>query len=152
MRRDDEREGPGLRIGQLAATVGLNPKTIRYYEQLGLLPTPARTIGGYRRYTAVERDQLRFIIDAKAAGLTLAEIGGILALRRAGQEPCAHVRAVLDRKLAAIEAQLRTLEELRDELRALRAAADTRVACDGVVCGIIERYPTQHSPHPQPTR
>lgn len=127
-------------IGRLAAELGINAKTIRYYETLGLVAPPTRTAAGYRRYTGVERDTLRFVIEAKASGLTLAEIGDILALRRAGQEPCAHVRAMLDRKLAAVEAQLRALSTLRDELLTLRDAAAAVTACDGTVCGIIEQH------------
>ncbi len=76
-------------IGQLAAELGLNTKTSRYYEGLGLLALAARTAAGYRRYTDVERDALHFVVKAKEAGLTLAEIGDILALRHVGEEPCA---------------------------------------------------------------
>ena len=129
------------RIAQLASELGINPKTIRYYEALGLLAPATRNAAGYRQYTGREPDALRFVIKAKAAGLTLAEIGEILALRREGHEPCAHVRAMLDRKLAVVEAQLRTLSAFRDELLALRDAAVT--IGDGQVCGIIERHPSR---------
>ena len=131
------------RIGQLADELGINPKTIRYYEGLGLLAPAARNAAGYRQYTSREREALRFVIKAKASGLTLAEIGDILALRRAGQEPCAHVRRMLDGKLAAVEEQLRTLSALRDELLALRDAAATTPPSGGTVCGIIERHAPQ---------
>lgn len=133
------------RIGRLAGELGINPKTIRYYEELGLLAPAARNAAGYRQYTRREREALRFVIKAKASGLTLAEIGDILALRRAGQEPCTHVRRMLDDKLAAVEEQLRTLSALRDDLRALRDAAATASTCDGQVCGIIERHASR--PH-----
>ncbi len=49
-------EPPPLRIGALAAAVGLNPKTIRYYETLGLLPAPRRTATGYRLYGEADRE------------------------------------------------------------------------------------------------
>jgi len=134
-------------IGQLAAELGLNPKTIRYYEELGILAPATRSPAGYRRYTRAERDALHFIITAKAAGLTLAEIGAILALRRDGQEPCAHLRALLDGKLATVEAQLRTLTAFRDALRTLRDEAET-TDCDGAVCGIIERHAAGRAANP----
>ena len=139
------------RIGQLAADLGLNPKTIRYYEELGLLAPVARSVAGYRQYRSGERDTLRFIIKAKAAGLTLAEIGDILALRREGQEPCQQVRAIVDRKLAAVEAQLRGLAAFRDELLALRDAPIAGATCDGAVCGIIERHVSRQPAGPVPT-
>ena len=63
-----------MRIGQLANEVGLNPKTLRYYEQIGLLPAPQRSPSGYRLYTAADRERLDFIAKAKAIGLTLEEI------------------------------------------------------------------------------
>jgi DNA-binding transcriptional MerR regulator len=130
---------PQFHIGALASELGINTKTIRYYEELGLLPAPARTSAGYRLYTTADREQLRFIIKAKTTGLTLEQIGEVLALRRDGQEPCAHLRALLDGKLATVEAQLRALTAFRDELRRLRDAAETTDR-DGAVCGIIERH------------
>ncbi len=50
-----------VRIGELAAELGLNPKTIRYYEEIGLLPAPERTLAGYRLYDATDRERLQFI-------------------------------------------------------------------------------------------
>lgn len=131
------------RIGQLAAEYGLNSKTLRYYEELGLLAPATRTSAGYRQYSSAECETLRFIIKAKASGLTLAEIGEILALRRDGQEPCQHLRAILDRKLAAVEAQLCALAAFREELLALRTTPPTDAICDGEVCRIIERHVPQ---------
>lgn len=137
---DRDRTGHTFHIGQLAAEAGVSTKTIRYYEELGLLPSPARTPSGYRLYTTVERDCLRFIIKAKATGLTLGEIDELLALRRSGQVPCAQLRATLDRKLATVAAQLQALTDFRHELLALRDAAGTGEGSAGEVCGIIERH------------
>ncbi|MDP8900894.1 MAG: heavy metal-responsive transcriptional regulator [Actinomycetota bacterium] len=104
---------PRWRIGELAGELGLNPKTIRYYEAIGLLPAPARTATGYRLYGTADRERLRFIGKAKAIGLTLAEIGEVLTLRDDGTCPCPHVLGLLDRKLAAVDAQLRLLSDVR---------------------------------------
>jgi MerR family Zn(II)-responsive transcriptional regulator of zntA len=70
-----------LRIGELAAEFGLNPKTIRYYESMALLPRPKRTRSGYRKYARADRDRLEFVLKARAIGLTLEDIGEILRLR-----------------------------------------------------------------------
>ena len=94
LRGDDDAR---RRIGELAAELGLNPKTIRYYEAIGLLPEPRRTPAGYRCYGVDDRERLRFIAQAKAIGLSLQEISEILAIRQAGNPPCRHVAAVLDR-------------------------------------------------------
>ncbi len=129
-----------LRIGALAAEAGLNPRTLRYYEALGLLPAPSRSAAGYRLYGEADRACLRFIAQAKAVGLTLAEIGEILALRRAGDTPCAHVTALVERKLAAVDRQIAALVEWRQELAVLRASAAESGAAPARVCGILERH------------
>jgi DNA-binding transcriptional MerR regulator len=131
-----------LRIGELAAGLDLNPKTIRYYESIGLLPPPRRTAARYRLYGEADRERLRFILKARAIGLTLAEIGEILALRREGEQPCTHVLGLLDHKLAAVEQQLGALSDFRDELATLRREAAEMIADDGRVCSIIEHHET----------
>lgn len=131
-----------MRIGELATELGLNPKTIRYYEEIGLLPTPQRTPVGYRLYDATDRERLQFIGKAKAIGLTLEEIREILMLQRDGEQPCAHVLVLLDQKLATVDAQLRTLTEFRRDLVDLREEAAETMSGDACVCGIIELHET----------
>ena len=89
-----------LRIGQLAAEFGLNPKTIRYYEAIGSLPPPERTDAGYRLYTDADVERLRFIGKAKLIGLSLDEIREIFRLRSNGEPPCGCVLSMLDQKVA----------------------------------------------------
>lgn len=129
-----------LRIGELASELGLNPKTIRYYEDIGLLPSPGRTPGGYRQYDETDRERLGFILKAKAIGLSLEEIGEILALRRNGKQPCEHVLTLLDRKIDAIDQQLRALEDVRQELVDLRQAAVETIGTEARICRIIEHH------------
>jgi MerR family transcriptional regulator, Zn(II)-responsive regulator of zntA len=129
-----------LRIGELASELGLNPKTLRYYEEIRLLPAPRRTSSGYRVYDASDRQRLCFIAKAKAIGLTLEEIREILALRDRGESPCEHVLALLDRKLAKVDQQLRALVDFRQELIVLREEAAETMRADACVCGIIEQH------------
>ena len=70
-----------MRIGELAAASGVPAKTIRYYEDIGVLDAPPRTPSGYRDDTADAADRLAFIRSARAVGLTLGEIRQIPALR-----------------------------------------------------------------------
>ncbi len=128
----------GWRIGELAAELGMNPRTLRYYEAIGLIPPPRRTPSGYRWYGAPERERLRFIRKARAIGLSLSEIREILSLWDAGQRPCAHLLAVLDRKIAAIDQQIRALRAFRRELQGLRRRASRGLDHPGAICGIIE--------------
>ena len=135
-----------LRIGELAADVGLNPKTIRYYEEIGLLPAPLRSPSGYRQYSAADGERLRFIAKAKTLGFTLREIREILALRDDGVEPCPHVWALLDRKLAAVDAHLRLLTEMRADLLALQAESVVTACSSTSICGLIELHEPAYQP------
>ena len=129
-----------MRIGDLAASSGLTAKTIRFYEQAGLLPAPPRTPSGYRDYPEQTAARLTFIRNSQSAGLTLAEIRSILALRDSGQAPCVHVTDLINQHLAAIEDRLTELATARDALRSLarRAKATDPTACAGDdICTIL---------------
>lgn len=112
-----------MRIGELAEKARMKPSTLRYYEERGLLQPPERTQAGYRSYGEETVQRLAFIERARTAGLTLAQTGAILDVRDAGGSPCAHVRDVLDRRLAAIDEQLAQLSTLRESIAALREHA-----------------------------
>lgn len=128
-----------LRIGELADEFQLNPGTLRYYESIGLLPA-ARSTNGYRRYGESARQRLRFISQAKAVGLTLEEIKGVLEVRERGEPPCSHVAQLVHDKLVEVERQLQALTAFRTELMALETQAQRLGECGGVVCGLIERH------------
>ena len=126
-----------MRIGELAWQLGVNPKTIRFYEAIGLLPEPSRTRGNYRDYTAEDADRLRFIKTAQRLGLSLDEIGEILGFAERGEPPCGYVRERLHAEVTAIDARIRELRALRAELLDLQAkAARLPPATDGY-CPII---------------
>ena len=90
----------GMRIGEVAQASGTTAKTLRYYEDVGLLPDPDRSPAGYRDYGPEVLDRLHFIRRGQAAGLTLAQIGQVLAIRDRGQAPCQHVTDLLDTRRA----------------------------------------------------
>ena len=140
-----------FRIGEIAGEFGLNPKTIRYYEAIDLLPEPSRNTAGYRLYTNADRERLRFIIKAKAVGMTLDEIGDVVALQRDGEQPCEHVLGLIDRKLRAVDEQLRALAEFQQELVTLREAARHGARTDASFCWIIEQHES-HLHNPAPAR
>ena len=113
-----------MRIGELADAAGTTAKTLRFYEDQGLLPPAGRTPSGYRNYTAETIARIDFIHRGQAAGLTLAQIQQILHIRDHGQAPCSHVRDLLDARLTDIDQQLRQLHDLRDTLAGLRDQAE----------------------------
>ena len=108
---------PGLKIGDLARRTGVDPRTIRFYEAVGVLPPPGRGRNGYRLYAGDAVDVLRFIKQAQGLGLTLAEIREIVAIRQGGRPPCSHVYQLLREKAAELDRKLREdpgfLEPLR---------------------------------------
>ncbi len=116
-----------LTIGRLADAVGLEAKTLRYYDRVGLLPPVTRTPAGYRLYGEDAVRRLEFIRRAKALGMGLADIRRILAVRDEGAAPCAHVLELVTRNLAAVESQIARLQDLRRDLRALRGRLQKRI-------------------------
>ena len=112
-----------MRIGELAEAVGTSTKTLRFYEEQGLLAEAQRTPGGYRDYPAEVVPRIDFIHRGKAAGLTLAQIRQILQIRDRGQAPCEHVRGLLDTRLADLHEQISKLVALRDTIAQLRSRA-----------------------------
>ncbi|MGW3402842.1 heavy metal-responsive transcriptional regulator [Streptomyces zhihengii] len=135
-----------MRIGELADISGVPSKTIRYYEQASLMPEPPRTSGGYRDYSDEATTRLAFIRDAQHAGLSLAEIRGVLALRDGGRAPCAHVGNLIEQHLVEINRRMAELRKTRTALRELaqRAAETDPASCtDTDICRIISK-PNRH--------
>ncbi len=112
-----------MRIGELARRTGTTAKTIRYYEEIGLLPEPNRDINDYRDYSDDAVDRLRFIRDAQATGLTLTEIASILDLRSQGESTCHHVVELLERHMTALDKHIETLRKTRKKLASLTERA-----------------------------
>ncbi len=144
--------GQPLYIGKVSKRVGLNPRTIRYYETLGLLPPPLRSESRYRVYTPQTVELLQFIKKAKALGFTLTEIREIIALRQRGDLPCPHVHDLLTHRVESLSRQIKDLTLLRDELKDLarKSASRPRNAQPTMVCPHIERAEIQ--PIPLPSR
>ncbi len=108
-----------LRIGEVAALLGVTQKTIRHYHRVGLLAEPERSPGGYRLYGARDLQRLLRIRRLQALGLSLAQIAQVLGAPDPERERS--LRAVLEGLLDACTAQLRALESRRDRIRALLA-------------------------------
>ncbi|MEX0629673.1 MAG: heavy metal-responsive transcriptional regulator [Chloroflexota bacterium] len=127
-----------MRIGELATLVGVNPKTIRYYESIGLLPEPKRRPSGYRLYGADDVERLAFIRRAQRFGLRLDEIGEVLALRDRGERPCAYVIGAVRRELRDLDERITELNAAREQLAALLARAESLPGPAGRYCELIE--------------
>ena len=127
-----------VKIGELAKRFGLNTKTLRYYEEIGLLPTARAQGSGYRLYSEKDAERLSFVLKAKSVGFTLDEIREVLRLGRHGRA-CPYVRETLSRHIAEVGRQLAELQSVRAELLAAKAAWDVPgVPEGGSACGLIE--------------
>jgi DNA-binding transcriptional MerR regulator len=124
----------GLYIGDLAKRSGVSTKTIRYYEDLGLLSEPERTESGYRLYSQQDIERLRFIQGAKALGLSLNEIKEIVEIWTSGSTPCRHVSLLLDEKLANLDRRIAEMTAFRDELRTYKDRMDRQEDTSAVPC------------------
>lgn len=130
-----------MKIGELAKLSNTSTKTIRFYEESGLLPLPARSASGYRDYGPEIVDRLRFIHRCQAAGLTLQKVRQILAIHDRGEVPCEHVREVLNTRLDQVRAQIGELAALEDHLQTLLDHASHRGSTEhdhSTVCWILE--------------
>ncbi len=133
-----------IQIGAAARAMGVPPKTLRYYEDLGLV-RPDRTESGYRLYGSEELERIQFILRAKQLGFTLNEISDVMALREDDMEPCDHVASLIESRLAEIETRIRNLADLKIELETVRDSNTSASAgpCTGTICHLIEDDPTQ---------
>ncbi|GGM74400.1 heavy metal-responsive transcriptional regulator [Lentzea pudingi] len=115
-----------MRTGEVAEAAGVNRETLRYYERVGLLARPERSLGGHRLYPPGTVAVIRVIKAAQWLGFTLDEIAGLLSTgsRRPGLRDRAEV------KLGEVEARIADLETVRDTLRvAISAGCDDLVVC-----------------------
>lgn len=112
-----------MKIGELADRGGVSTKTIRYYESIGVMREPDRTPSGYRDYRADALERLRFIRDAQATGLTLAQIQSVLELKDTGARSCEHTRSLLEGHIEDLDAQIERLRTARAELAELATRA-----------------------------
>ncbi len=118
-----------LTIGGLAKRAATKVQTIRFYEQEGLMPEPARTSGGQRRYSKPHADRLAFIRHARELGFPLDAIRELLRLVDKPDQSCERVDRVARDVLADVQAKIARLESLRSELqRMIRQCRHGRVS------------------------
>ncbi|RSN23481.1 heavy metal-responsive transcriptional regulator [Amycolatopsis sp. WAC 04169] len=130
MRTEATKALTTLTMSQVTSRAGVRPDTVRYYERIGLLPTPARTTGAHRRYDEDVIDRLRFIRGTQRLGLTLTEIGDLLSVRDTGVCPCEPAETMLERHLAEIEAEMARLGELHAELTSMLSGMSGAACAD----------------------
>lgn len=133
-----------LRIGDVAKLTGLDPRTIRYYEAMQVVPVPSRAPAdhgpGYRQFLPGDVHRLTFVRRARELGLSLAEIKDLLKSpngkgKQTGREK---LQALVDDKLAALEHRIAELERLREDFKRIKRQLAVPVLQDGCcepLCG-----------------
>lgn len=124
-----------MNIGQAAKASGVSPKMIRYYEQTGLIPRAARRDSGYRDYDDADVHRLRFIRRARDLGLTVEQIGRLLALWSDRERVSADVKALT---LGHVDALRREVAETEGIIATLETLAGSCQGDDRPDCPIIE--------------
>jgi Cu(I)-responsive transcriptional regulator len=127
--------GNEIGIGDLARRTGCKVQTIRYYEEIGLMPAPSRTAGNQRRYDERHVDRLAFIRHSRELGFSLPAIRELLSLSDRPEQPCDAVDQLARRQLEQVEQRMARLATLKSELeRMIQQCAGGRVRD----CRIIE--------------
>ena len=124
-----------MNIGDAARASGVSAKMISYYEQESLIPPATRSASGYRAYSDQDVQRLRFIRSAQAAGFTLEEISRLLAFDPVDDRPS--IRALAERRIAALDEQIRLLQSSRTALTRLARQCGSS---DAGPCPIVEAF------------
>lgn len=124
-----------LAIGDLARQTGTKVNTIRFYEEIGLLPEALRTASGRRSYEASDLRRLAFIRHGRQLGFSIPEIRSLLALSDQPERDCAEAAAIARAHLHEIEVRIARLETLRSALTDVATSCEGRRAAE---CWVIE--------------
>jgi MerR family copper efflux transcriptional regulator len=131
-----------LQIGQVAVQSQVPIKTIRYYEELGLLKSSERTEGGFRLFAPEIIKRITFIKRLQKLGLSLQEIADILEVHDRGFAPCSEIKQQLEHQILEIDRRIAELMTLRGEINELLDDwTPTDKTTEGEICPIIQSSP-----------
>ncbi len=135
----------GITVKEVAERVGLPSRTVRYYDRIGLVCADDRTAAGYRQYSDEDEGKLRFIRQAKALGLSLEEIRGLMGAAERGccGEVLPELQRLLEDKVREIDARMAELAAFRERLVAYTAGGGPTCGCrsGGAFCGCLDDVP-----------
>lgn len=124
-----------LTIGRLSSATDVKVPTIRYYEQIGLLPEPERSAGNQRLYSVKTKERLSFIRHARDLGFPLEAIRDLLSLSDRPDIPCDAADGIAKHQLISVKARIARLQALQQELERMVAQCAHGTISD---CKVIE--------------
>ena len=134
-----------MKIQEFSQLSSLSAKTIRYYESIGILPSPQRTQNGYRDYSEQDLERARFVAGIRSLDLSLDEIAEILAMRDRREAPCRTLLERIDQKANQIEERIRLLKQMETDLRQLHELGLTFPTDDvdgkNCICHLVSERP-----------
>ncbi|MFP7672723.1 helix-turn-helix domain-containing protein [Marivita sp. S0852] len=139
-------------IGTLSKRTGTKVQTIRYYEQIGLMPEPGRSDGGQRRYDDGALDRLSFIRHARQLGFTLDAIRELLDLSDNPSRSCAEVDEIAHRQLKEVVHRIERLDALRVELERMLTQCSKGTVAECRVLNVLRDHSACLSDHGAPLR
>lgn len=129
-----------LLIGEISRKSGIPIKTIRYYEELGLITASGRTEGKYRLFKPEEVTRLSFIKTLQKLGLSLQEIAEVLQIYDGGNPPCDEIKHKLETQIMAIDRHVLELMNLRDKISGLLSKwTSPQLDTNGEICPILHK-------------
>jgi DNA-binding transcriptional MerR regulator len=134
-------------IGEAAQRSNVKVPTIRYYEQIGLLPRPPRTEGNRRLYSEEDLSRLSFIRHARELGFEIDAIRTLLTLQDDPGQPCATADAIAQARLAEVVQRIRSLTALKAELEYMIEGCGHGKVCECRVIEVLADHDQCENPH-----
>ncbi|MFN8673818.1 MAG: MerR family transcriptional regulator [Candidatus Sericytochromatia bacterium] len=127
-------------IKDISELLDLNPKTIRFYEDEGIIPKAKRNKSNYRVYTTHDVNRIAFVKKARALGISIEDIKKIIAIREGGELPCCTVISILERNEKELEEKIQEMQNFKDKISHVikNFKENIKVGKNGEICGLIE--------------
>lgn len=146
------RTARDLTIGRVAEAADCKVQTIRYYEQIGLLPTPPRTAGNQRRYSQSDVDRLLFIRHARGLGFPIDAVRDLLSLSNMPDHSCDAADAIARAQLQNVEHRISRLTALKSELeRMIEQCSGGQISDCRVIEALSDHSTCTDADHTDPT-
>ncbi|WP_439522280.1 MerR family transcriptional regulator [Marivita sp.] len=137
-----------LSIGQLSQQTGVKVPTIRYYEEIGLMPSAGRTGGNQRRYDRIGLDRLGFIKHARDLGFSIDAIKSLIDLQDHPDRSCAEANVIARTQLADVSRKISRLRALEQELeRITQGCSGDGISGDCYVLTSLSDHGLCETPH-----